>query len=113
MNIDIRTRAQHSSTALRSFAETLLADRIGAHHKQVVGASIQLDDVNGPRGGEDKRCRVILRLRNKPVVVVSKSAADWYDAVIEATAAAREVLRKVIGRRRARRTFIQELPDAA
>ena len=61
-------------------------------------ADVQLADVNGPRGGVDKRCQVELRMEGAGPVVVSSVAKDWRTALDEALArAARHVLR--VGRR--------------
>ncbi|WP_311222870.1 MULTISPECIES: HPF/RaiA family ribosome-associated protein [unclassified Acidovorax] len=61
---------------------------------QVPRADIQLDDVNGPRGGIDKRCQIELRTDGAGPVVVSSVAKDWRTALDGALArAARHVLR--------------------
>jgi predicted RecB family endonuclease len=57
-------------------------------------ADIQLADVNGPRGGLDKRCQIALRTDGAGEVVVSSVAKDWRTALDEALArAVRHVLR--------------------
>ena len=59
-------------------------------------ADVQLADVNGPRGGVDKRCQIELRTDGAGSVVVSSVAKDWRTALDEALArAARHVLRTV------------------
>ncbi|WCM87028.1 HPF/RaiA family ribosome-associated protein [Acidovorax sp. NCPPB 3576] len=65
--------------------------RLSAH---VPRADIQLIDVNGPRGGVDKRCQIELRTDGAGPVVVSSVARDWRTALDGALArAARHVLR--------------------
>ena len=53
---------------------------------------VQLSDVNGPRGGMDKRCQVDIRTSRGERVVVTSTARDWHDAVNEALARAAQVL---------------------
>ena len=57
-------------------------------------AEVQMSDVNGPRGGIDKRCQVELRTDGAGSVVVASVANDWRTALDNALArAARFVLR--------------------
>ena len=58
-------------------------------------ATVRLTDVNGPRGGVDKRCQVELRTDGAGSVVVSSVANDWRTALDAALArAARFLLRQ-------------------
>ena len=43
---------------------------------------VQLGDINGPRGGADKFCRVLVRLPNLPALVIRDLGGDLY-AVIQ------------------------------
>ena len=57
-------------------------------------AEVQMSDVNGPRGGVDKRCQVELRTAGAGSVVVASVASDWRTALDDALArAARFLLR--------------------
>lgn len=57
-------------------------------------AEVQMSDVNGPRGGIDKRCQVELRTDGAGSVVVASVAGDWRTALDNALArAARFLLR--------------------
>ena len=56
--------------------------------------NVKLVDVNGPRGGIDKRCQIELRTDGAGPVVVSSVAKDWRTALDGALArAVRLVLR--------------------
>ncbi len=55
-------------------------------------ARLQLQDVNGPRGGTDKRCRLELKTDNGDTVVVTAMAADWRTAIESALARASRTL---------------------
>ena len=43
-------------------------------------AKVQFSDVNGPRGGVDKRCQVELSTDAKGTVVIASLASDWRTA---------------------------------
>ena len=60
----------------------------------VPSAEVQMSDVNGPRGGIDKRCQVELRTDGAGSVVVASVVNNWRTALDDALArAARFVMR--------------------
>jgi hypothetical protein len=44
-------------------------------------ATVNLSDINGPRGGLDKRCQVQVQISNANPVVVTSIAKDWRGAL--------------------------------
>jgi hypothetical protein len=57
-------------------------------------AKVQLDDINGPHGGVDKRCQLEFKTNTSGTVVVTAIARDWSDALNSALArAARSLVR--------------------
>ena len=55
-------------------------------------AEVLMSDVNGPRGGIDKRCQVELRTDGAGPVVVTSVAKDWRTALDQALARAARYL---------------------
>ena len=55
-------------------------------------ARVQLSDVNGPRGGIDKRCQVELKTAHAGTVIITAMAHDWHAALETALARASRVL---------------------
>jgi ribosome-associated translation inhibitor RaiA len=63
-------------------------------HSLVPRARVRLSDVNGPRGGMDKRCQVELNTEGAGTVVITALARDWHTALDSAMArAARSLTR--------------------
>ena len=58
-------------------------------------AEVQMTDVNGPRGGLDKRCQVELRTDGAGSVVVASVASDWRTALDNALARAARFLMRL------------------
>ncbi len=57
-------------------------------------ARVQLSDVNGPRGGLDKRCQIELKTETAGTVVITAIDRDWRSALESAlTRAARTLAR--------------------
>jgi len=75
-------------------------------------AEVQLSDVNGPRGGIDKRCQVELRTDGAGSVVVTSVAKDWRTALDQALARAARFLMRLWRRgndaRRMRQRLLSE-----
>lgn len=66
-------------------------------------AEVRMSDVNGPRGGVDKRCQVALKTRSAGTVVITAMARDWRSALEEALARAVRVVVRNCKRGRAQR----------
>jgi ribosome-associated translation inhibitor RaiA len=61
-------------------------------------AKVQLSDVNGPRGGVDKRCQLELKTDGGGSVVITAVARDWRTALDSALARAARVLTRLLRR---------------
>lgn len=66
---------------------------------QVPHVEVQMSDVNGPRGGIDKRCQVKLKTDGAGSLVVASVAADWRTALDIALARATRYLLRTWCRR--------------
>ena len=80
MKLDIQFRGLQTSTALRHHAERKLHASLSRFGQRIRTVEVRIGDVNGPKGGEDKYCRVTLE---SPLGTVSvcKGAEDPYAAV--------------------------------
>ncbi|MFM7847351.1 MAG: HPF/RaiA family ribosome-associated protein [Rubrivivax sp.] len=58
-------------------------------------AEVRMSDVNGPRGGIDKRCQVELHTDGAGSVVVASVASDWRTALDDALARAARFLMRL------------------
>jgi ribosome-associated translation inhibitor RaiA len=86
--------AHPQATELREFAHRRVRFVLRRLGWLVPRAEVQLSDLNGPRGGIDKRCQVELKTDGAGSVVVSSVAGDWRSALDSALArAARHLLR--------------------
>jgi len=67
-------------------------------------ASVQMSDINGPRGGVDKRCQVQFATDRTGTVLVTSVARDWRTALDSALSRAVRVLMRAWRRTREPRT---------
>lgn len=61
-------------------------------------AKVQFSDVNGPRGGVDKRCQVELSTESAGTVVIASLARDWRTALDRSLWRAARVLTRSLQR---------------
>ncbi len=61
-------------------------------------AKVQFSDVNGPRGGVDKRCQVELKIDNAGTVVIASLARDWRTALDRSLSRATRILIRILQR---------------
>jgi len=64
----------------------------------VASAKVQFSDINGPRGGIDKRCQVALTTDSAGTVVITSLAHDWRTALDRSLARATRVLTRSLQR---------------
>ncbi len=61
-------------------------------------AKVQFSDVNGPRGGVDKRCQLELKTDTAGTVVIASLAQDWRTALDRSLIRATRVLTRSLQR---------------
>lgn len=64
-------------------------------------ASITLSDINGPKGGRDKQCRIMVRSNTLPHIVILEKQSELKTAIDRAIARASRNLARQIKRNRA------------
>jgi ribosomal subunit interface protein len=105
MQIEIESPDFPLTDAMRAFLERRLRYDLTRCDDRIGAVQVHLSDVNGRRGGVDKRCLVRVRLRGDNDVVVEDTETDLYFAMNRAVAragrtVARRVTRRLAPRRR-------------
>ena len=96
MQIDIQARNFSLTDTLRSHVERRLRYALICCDNHIQRIVMRLSDINGPRGGEDKRCHLQVVLNGMPDVVIEDIEADLYIAIDRAVdRAGRTVVRKI------------------
>lgn len=84
MNIQIRGIGIPATEALAAHIERRLAFSLSRFSAQIERIVVRFSDLNGPRGGCDKVCRVGFTLRGLGLESVEARDADLYFAVDQA-----------------------------
>jgi ribosome-associated translation inhibitor RaiA len=100
MHIDIHTQGFTLTTGLREHVEHRLAYALSHAGASITRLTVRLSDVNGPKGGEDKRCLIEARLKQIPAVVIEDVEADLYVAIDRAAERAGRTLARRLARQR-------------
>ena len=96
MRIDINGSGFPITTALMDHTERRLRFALTRSSDRIVRVAVMVGDSNGPRGGEDKFCRIQIYLKRAPQVLIEDIGAELY-AVIDRAAerAGRNVAKRV------------------
>jgi len=100
MRIEIQARNFSTTQAMRAYIERRVGFALGTCYRHVMRILVRLSDINGPRGGNDKRCHLEVILPGQAPVVVEDTEADLYVAINRATSRARSAVMRRLGRRR-------------
>ena len=81
MQIDFRAHGFSLTGELRDYSERRLRFALARVAGRVRLITVRFFDINGPRGGIDKRCRVRATLNGLGAVVIEDTEADLYLAI--------------------------------
>ena len=103
MNITIQTQGFELTDALRE--HTLRRLRFSLHWagRDVRQIQVRLSDINGPKGGFDKRCHLQIRLSNDSDVSIEDTEDDLYLAIDRAVERGKRTITRKLDRKRAQR----------
>ena len=103
MRLEIRHQGVDVTDELRDSIREQFRLALGRFARSVGGVRVYLRDVNGPRGGTDKECRMVAEVPRDGRVVVAGAATDVAAAVARTAHRAGYALRSHLKRRLARR----------
>lgn len=104
MDIDIRAIGFALTPALAQRVTTQVRSALASAGERPTGVTVRLTDVNGDRGGVDKRCSIVVALARRGTTVATATAVDLYAAIDEAARrlrrSAQRSLTRHVGRER-------------
>lgn len=84
----------------RDYLRSKIERKLGKFAPAVERASVRIEDVNGPRGGEDKGCRIKVVLAGLPSVVIEAQHYDLRAAMDDALTRVERTVRRAVQERR-------------
>ena len=95
------------TTGLREFIDRRLHFALGRFSPAIAHVNVRVGDVNGPRGGVDKHCKIVVKLRaagSNPIAVADNDE-DLYAAVAQASNRAGRTVARAVERRQGKRSY--------
>jgi len=103
MHIDIQARGFPLTEGLREHTERRLKFALSWASHDLRKVVVRLSDINGPRGGEDKRCCIQVVFPGVPDVVIEDTEADLYIAIDRAVDRTERSVARLLERQREHR----------
>lgn len=76
MLVQVQAKGLPRAAALRRRAVAKMQAALGRFSHVVAEVNVRLADINGPRGGVDKLCRIVVRMQRSSLVVIQELGAD-------------------------------------
>jgi hypothetical protein len=103
MRLETRRRGVKVTEGLRTYLKERLRLALGRFCRHIDLVRVYLRDVNGPRGGLGKKCRIVVELPQRRRVVVTGADTDIRAAITGTASRAGFAVKRHVKRRRARR----------
>lgn len=101
MHLDVLTGNLPNSDAIDSHAQRRLTFALGRFSSRIKQVRVRLADINGPRGGIDKRCAIECNLGKNGTVLIEETDADLYAAIDRASNRVKVAVRRKLDRAKA------------
>lgn len=76
MKILLHSNGVPLSNELRELLSSRLTDELSRMARIINRVNVYFYDSNGPKGGRDKACRLVIHLRRRPPVVIQEQDAE-------------------------------------
>ena len=110
MLVHIQSRHFSLSTALNNYVKTKLQVMLGRYEAKIISINVSLFDINGPKGGEDKCCKIVVKINGASSIVMQETAVDLYDAINTCSRRARRAVKRQLSVHIRMRTKINDVP---
>lgn len=99
MQTIIQSKGFELTQALQDYTHKRLSYAVSFASEYIQRITVRLSDINGPRGGEDKRCKLVLKMQGMPSVVIEDTESNLYAAIDRAVERAGRTLARALKRK--------------
>lgn len=96
MRLEIHGQKVPVSAKLQSHIERRLEFALDRLAPRITSVSVYVEDVNGPKGGVDKQCRILAQVKPSGRVIVKETGEDAFESVSRAAEKIGRAIRKRI-----------------
>jgi putative sigma-54 modulation protein len=104
MEIEIRSQNLHADEATVEHVERRMEFALEQFNTWISHVQVHLEDVNGPRRGIDKQCRILVNLKGGKTIKVEDTDVDMIAVINRAADRIGQVVSREVDRRRDKRT---------
>jgi ribosomal subunit interface protein len=109
MLVHIQSRHFSLSEALNKYVKSKVQVMLSRYEEKIIRVDVSLFDINGPKGGEDKCCKIIIKINGSSSIVVQETAEDLYDAINTSSRRAKRAINRQLSIRVRTRRKISEM----
>lgn len=103
MELRIQTRRVNLDEATRELIERRFGFALDQFNGWVSSVDVTIEDVNGPRGGVDKQCRILVSLRGGKHIKIEDIDADLVSVINRVADRVSQVVARELERKRDRK----------
>ncbi len=100
MEVEISSQNFHVDDETESHVERRMEFALKQFNSWITHVQVHLEDVNGPRRGIDKKCRILVNIKGGKTIKIEDLDADLISAINRAADRVGQVVGREIDRRR-------------
>lgn len=100
MSWELHADGIEATAHLRERIDRRLSFALSRFGSRILRTTVHLTDLNGPKGGLDKCCKIVLRIRGETPVVVEVVDTTWPVAIDRAASRLRHTVLRALERTR-------------
>lgn len=85
MQLDIQASGFSLTDSIRDYTKQRLQFALSRNDQHITRVQVRLADINGPRGGVDKRCQIDLTMAGQSDIVIEDIETNLYVAIDRAS----------------------------
>lgn len=100
MNVQLQTQGFDLTASINDYVRGQIDFNLANFESHVISVDVYMRDINGPKGGEDKKVLIQTRLDSGQVITVERTRADLYATITVATRQVKRSVRRALGKHR-------------
>ena len=100
MQLEIHGQNLRVDDQIQGHIERQMEFALGQFDSWITGVTVHLEDINGPRGGVDKRCRALVTIKHGKTLRVEDDDVDFTAAINRVADRLRQAVGREVDKRR-------------
>ena len=92
MKVTIQSPGFKLTESLEKYTREKLALSLGRYRQKITEINVTLLDINGPKGGEDMRCKILIKVIGMHPILLQETSDDMYLAISSCLQRSRQTL---------------------